>query len=149
MLVRYKNDIFDAYNMTKENITIRKYIEVEGFERVDAGRGIKFYEKIINVSEIEELFSVTFITRMEGREFSVHSFENGYVSVISDSESYAEKSGFRMIERGAWIGALPFEAFDTFIMIKYNINTKERKFIELPKEEFIKYWKIYVEDIGN
>lgn len=149
MLVKYKNDIFDAYNLNQETVTIRKYVEVDGFEKVDAGRGITFYKKIINISEIEELFSVQFLARLEDMEFSVHSFENGHVSVISNSESYAEKSGFRMIERGAWIGALPFEEFDTFIMIRYDINTQEREFIELQKEEFIQYWKIYVEDIGN
>lgn len=148
MLVRYKNDIFDAYNMNKETVTIRKYVEVDGFEKVDAGRGITFYQKNINISEIEELLSVQFLARLEDMEFSVHSFENGYVSVISDNEPYAEKNGFRMIERGAWIGALPFKKFDEFVMIKYDINTQEKKFIELTKDEFMYHWKICVADVS-
>lgn len=147
MLTEYKGQIYNA-EIQGNNICIWKYIPVKGFEKVVTRRGLTYYEKTVDMSEVGPFYSVSFIVFKDKMKFTVKSFLNGKIEVICDDREYAETHGLSEVEHGVWCAQKQVDYFDKIQLIKSIENSDEKESKELSVNEFIEAWRVYVKEVG-
>ena len=129
MLTEYKGQIYNA-EIQGNNICIWKYIPVKGFEKVVTRRGLTYYEKTVDMSEVGPFYSVTFIVFKDKMKCTVKSFLNGKIEVICDDREYAETHGLSEVEHGVWCAQKQVDYFDKIQLIKSIENLNANANIE-------------------
>ncbi len=147
MLTEYEGKIFNA-EIKGDQVSIWKYVFVEGFEKYQTRRGITYFEKTVPITKIGELFSITFIALIGNRHFVVNSLDAGKLNVISDDQEYAYSHGFSELEHGVWITQKSLAEFDGFQMIKAIENSSERVTVTLNNEQLEDMWNKYVKEVS-
>lgn len=67
MLTEYEGEIFNA-GKNADSVSIWKYIPIKGFEKHTTRRGITYYEKVIKMEDVGELFDITFRALMNDKK---------------------------------------------------------------------------------
>ncbi len=143
MLAEYEGKVFKA-EIKDNQVRLWKYVCVEGFEKKQTGRGHVYYEKILPIAEIAELFFVKFIAFIGNRQFLVDSIYADKLYVICDDTEYAESHGFSELERGEWIKKMSLEDFDGFQMIKTVGDSGKKTITDITAEQLKENYQKYV-----
>lgn len=143
MLTEYKGEIFNV-EKNADSVSIWKYIPIKGFEKHTTRRGITYYEKVIKMEDVGELFDITFRALMNDKEFIVKSMNNRKIDVICDDYEYSKANGFSEMEHGVWSKRFPIDAFSEFHLVKSVENSKQKEVKMLSVKEFIDAWRKYV-----
>lgn len=147
MLTEYNGKVFNA-EINGNKISIWKYIPVEGFNKVTTRRGITYYEKVVDVNDVNSFFSVSFIAVKNNMQFTVKSFVNGKIEVICDDCEYAKTHNFTEIEHGVWCSRNTVDDYEKFQLIKSIQNSNERVVKDISQKDFSEAWKKYVKEVG-
>ncbi len=147
MLTEYQSEVFNVA-IEGNKACIWKYVPVSGFKELKTGRGFTYYEKTVDVKDISELFSVSFIAVMEEKQFAINSIQCDTADIICTNMDYAEANGFQKIERGIWIKRCSIELFEKVIMIKHNEENGRSIEIELKVSELEEYWNKYSKEVN-
>lgn len=143
MLTEYEGEIFNV-KKNADSVSIWKYIPIEGFEKHTTRRGITYYEKVIKMEEVGELFDITFTALINDKKFIVKSMNNKKIDVICDDYEYSKANGFSEIEHGVWSKRLPIDTFSKFDLVKSVENSKRKEVKMLSVKEFIEAYGKYV-----
>lgn len=143
MLTEYKGSIFNA-EIIENTVRLWKYIPVNGFSEVKTKRGITFYEKTIDINEVDSFFSVIFYAYNCDKRSVVKSVMDEKIEVMCDDSEYAESHGFSETEHGVWCKRSTLDNYNKFQMVKCEENSDTKEFKELDEVGFVNMWRIYV-----
>ena len=147
MIAKYMNNYF-CIDTTVAPIQIWSYSPVEGFEKKSTRRGTVYYEKFVDLSEIDEVFDVGFSALWNGNWCGVHySAKTDEVGLYSNNPSFAKEFGMREIERFAYEIVVPAKSVGQYKFIyKDAINKTEREEI-ISLEQLRKLWAQFKTDL--
>lgn len=147
MLAEYMGGVFNA-EIKGDKVNLWKYTPVNGFKMAITSRGVAYYEKTVDLENIECFFSVRFIAvQYDHREFIIKNYIDNSIDVICDDAEYAVKNNFVEVDHGVWITRLKLTDFVRFEMVLTDENGLV-KIIKLDKGELMKTWKRYVQDVS-
>lgn len=148
MLTEYMGDVFSA-EIRGDKVDLWKYTPVDGFKIKKTIREITYYEKTVDLKNIECFFSVRFIAvRYDRREFIIKNYIDNSIDVICDDAEYAAKNNFVEVDHGVWIARLKLTDFKGYEMILIDEGGLGTKVIKLDKEGLVTAWKRYVQDVS-
>ena len=151
MLTKYKDSVFNA-QVIDDTVRIWKYVPIDGFTEVKTRRGT-FYEKIVNIDEIESFFTVIFYVYNNEKRFIVKAVRDecltasANIEIICEDEVDAKIHGFYEMEHGIWCKKDILDNYNRFEMIKCQENSNIKKVTELNKYSFLDAWKVYVKEV--
>lgn len=125
MIAEYGNKLFNAFKKNgKIKLSIKE--EIEGFERLVISKKEIFSIKMVDKSELQELYDINFFTEWSGRTYGccITSDDMIYFQEV-DSATFAEEHGFQMVERGVYEKKVPIEECSHFGYVKHDYLNDE------------------------
>ena len=151
MIARYKNQYF-CIDTSIVPVQIWAYVPVDGFEKKITRRGTIYWEKFIDISEIDELFDVAFAVEWRGSAFNAPFFKEDTVYLRTGDKDEATKYGFQeeIFDRGepiVWCKIVDIDEIEKFFLYKtiYAIeyfnekkrDAKQKSELVLSKEDWL------------
>ena len=149
MIAKYNNEIFKA-RQQGENVRLRKYSFIDGFKKKTNDEGYNFYEKVVPVSELEELFGFIFFVKWNEHEYNVDYLVNSdrIVLHVGSYQASSQYDIFEEVEHGVLEAVVePDECYDYKVRIYDKLSNNQQTEISLTYDEFVDTWNKYVDDL--
>ncbi len=146
MIAKY-NDIYCNVDLSKSPINIWIYQSVNGFSEGITRRGTKYYEKFVELDELDEVFDVGFSAKWNGKWCGVSPLNNNKVQLICGNRDFAIEHEMEEFERGVFWCSADIGECTEFRMMKENFLTKEKETIFLTKDEFARWYQLLRKDL--
>lgn len=155
MIAKYNSQYF-CCDLTVAPVNIWRYDCVEGFDKKTTRRGTIYYEKFVDISELDEIFDVGFSVKWNEHWCGANPSRDGYtVSLLLgwNDGSFARGHNFSELEydRGmvvAWgLNVNIDECEECRITIEYEYPIKEVHQNIVPKEEWLDMYQKTVREL--
>lgn len=146
MIAKYKNNYCEI-DLSVTPVNIWTYHPIDGFEKGITPQGIVYYEKFVELDEIEEVFDVGFSVCWDGEWCGIfYSAPEELLSLVTDDQDFAIAHGMYEFEYTMFRCALPASMFKEYRMWK-SVLHEESTYTMLSYEEFKVLWKLMVADL--
>ncbi len=121
MIGLYNGRVF-CVDMTAQPIDIWRYDYVDGFKKATTRKGTTYYEKSVDITELDEIFDVGFSVKWHGEWIFGQPKSNNseiYSVVGSDLREFAQNNGFSEGDRDrgsvvTWWKTFPIDECEEF-----------------------------------
>ena len=147
MIAKYIGKYF-CVDTTITPVQIWAYVPVEGFTRKSTRRGTVYYEKYVDISEIDKIFDVGFSVCWDGEWCGVfYSAEKNLLSVGTNNRDFAVAHDMEEFERGTFGCAVSASKFNEYRMYTQDFGAKEKTYTMVSYQEFKALWKQMIAEL--
>ena len=149
MIAKYRDTYFNV-DITGDNAEIWLYKPVFDFEQKVTSKGRNYYEKVVPVSELEELFGFIFFVKWNEHEYNVDYLVNSdrIVLHVGSYQASSQYDIFEEVEHGVLEAVVePDECYDYKVRIYDKLSNNQQTEISLTYDEFVDTWNKYVDDL--
>lgn len=141
MIARYKN-YFCNIDMSQTPINIWAYRPLNGFEKGITRKGNVYYEKNVDISEVDEIFEPGFSVKWHGQWCGIasYSIENDIVAIMSGDKEFANNYGMKQLERGVYTKGISITECCEIRFRKLDYFTHEKVFRIISEDELKTLW---------
>ena len=141
MIARYKN-YFCNIDMSQTPINIWAYHPLNGFEKGITRKGNVYYEKNVDISEVDEIFEPGFSVKWHGQWCGIasYSIENDIVAIMSGDKEFANNYGMEQLERGVYTKGISITECCEIRFRKLDYFTHEKVFRIISEDELKTLW---------
>lgn len=156
MIAKYKNNYFNISAKGIAEKRIWKYQPIKGFSLKIKDDGLKVYERIVPISEIECIFNVVFQVKWNSLWWGVnHACAKDFskFSLGTSNQQEAKKYDFKGTEmdRGQYCGwekEVTFEEITDFRIVITDMRTKESTIEDVSFDEFKNYHREFIYNLS-
>ena len=94
------------------------------------------YEKIIDITEVDEIFEVGFSVKWHGEQLGASLLSNNRVQLVTNNRSFANQFIMEEFERGVFWTSVKIEECTDFRMKKDYYLSKSFETIQITADEF-------------
>lgn len=147
MIAKYNNQCF-CVDISTSPAQIWSYAPIERFAQKITRRGTVFYEKFVELSELDEVFDVGFSAFWNGQWCGVHySAKTDEVGLYSNNPDFAKEYGMRTIERFAYEIVVPANTVTQYKFIYKDVLQKTEREEIISLEQLRTLWKQFKTDL--
>ena len=147
MIAKYNNEYFHT-GLPKAEMVLSRYAPAEGFKEITVFGGLKYYQKTVPFSDLQELFLEHFSVVYQGIECVAEVRGDGEtvtLNVEEDLKSFIKGLGFvydeEFHEYNLETKLSDCEEFRVLKLYFYPNDKKEE--LKLSKEEWLKLYRMY------
>lgn len=135
MIAKYRGQFFNI-SLVKQPTRIWRYDYIEGFQKKEKPDGLLVYEKIIDITEVDEIFEVGFSVKWHGEQLGASLLSNNRVQLVTNNRSFANQFIMEEFERGVFWTSVKIEECTDFRMKKDYYLSKSFETIQITADEF-------------
>lgn len=147
MIARYKEQYF-CVDTSVTPVQIWAYVPVVGFIKRETRKGTVYYEKFVDITEIDEIFDVGFSALWNGEWCGFeYSEELNKIEVYSNNPDLAKEYNMETVDRLFYSKVVPANSVNSFRITFEDMHGKITNYKDITLEELPALWKQFKADL--